>query len=527
MSQRVEVKRAGNAAFLVDLGSIEAAMGMRAGLEADPPDGLREVIAAATTVMVIAESPRHIASLLRGVRSLITHRVTQTVGRHIEIPVVYEGWDLGGVAGHLGMSQEAIAKWHSQQTWTSAFTGFAPGFSYMVGESPLRFARHTSPRRAVPPGSVALADNYSAVYPRDSPGGWQLIGHTDLQLWDESREDPALIQPGDRVRFTRVREKLAVPFRPTPVVNSDSDQPASAGLSIVASGVSATYQDLGRPGHAALGVGHSGAMDVGAYLDANRLVGSRREPVVEALGAGLTLRAIDNQVLAVTGAASQLVIRGRDVLGRVATRAPAPNTPFALLADEELIIKEAAHGLWSYLALRGGISAPKILDSGSRDTHSGIGPVPLGAGDVIRVEPAPASAVVADPLPQTRVRADEVELRVIPGPREDWFTPTSIDRFYTEPWEVTHHLSRTAARLQGEPLERAVREELQSEGLVRGSIQVPSSGQPLIFAADHPVTGGYPVIGVIAHVDLDLAAQLEPGATVRFVRTALPLNEET
>lgn len=517
--QALAVRSSGDRAFLADLGSLEAAAGLRHELEVHPPAGIADVVAAATTVLVVAEAPRFVEPLIRHVRSLDLRDTSGATGRLLEIPVLYDGVDLADVATFLGLSPAAVVDWHSSAEWTAAFTGFAPGFVYLVSDSDVRVPRRRSPRTSVPPGSVALADAYSSVYPRSSPGGWQLIGSTNAALWDERRADPALIHPGDRVRFLPVRElSRALAPEADEVVADDADA-AQPALFVVDSGVSATIQDRGRPGRASLGVGPSGGADRGALTRANRLVGN--EPgaaAVEVLGAGFRVRAAADQVLAVTGAASVLTVRSPAGQRAAASRTPATDQAFVLLSGEELTITAAERGVWSYLAIRGGVDVPPVLGSRSRDAHSGLGPAPLEAGASIPSHPAAVSAITAHPLPPAEPRDAVVELRVLCGPRTDWFTPESIDRFFSDVWTVSHQLSRTASRLLGAPLERAVVDELQSEGLVRGSVQVPTDGHPLIFGADHPVTGGYPVIGVVVSADLDVAAQLEPGRPVRFVR---------
>lgn len=515
----VALKRSGDRAFLVDLDSLEAAMGLRAQLQIEPPPGVSDVVAAASTVMVVAESPRHVGPLIRHVLSLDPGTSEGTGGRLLDVPVAYDGFDLASLAGLVGESVEALVNWHSSATWIAAFTGFAPGFVYLVGDSDRSIPRRSSPRTSVPRGSVGLADNFSAIYPRSSPGGWQLIGRTDVVLFDETTADPALIHPGDQVRFRQIHAEASVassghearlPTRPLPV---------PADVVCVQTGVIATIQDLGRPGHAALGVGPAGAMDRGAFTCANRIVGnSRSQAAIEVLGAGFAVRSITDQVVAVTGAASRLIVRDPNSSGPPAIRVPAVNSPFALLGGQELTIERADGGTWSYVAFRGGIDAMSVLGSRSRDTHAGLGPDALATGCGMHILPADLSSVVVEERAPVRTPSDVIVLRVISGPRDDWFTPDSIDRFFSQPWMVSNQFSRMACRLIGPPLERVVDEELQSEGLVRGSIQVPPEGQPLIFAADHPVTGGYPVIGVVVDADLDRAAQLRPGDTVRFGR---------
>ncbi|HEY8720965.1 MAG TPA: biotin-dependent carboxyltransferase family protein, partial [Pengzhenrongella sp.] len=163
------------------------------------------------------------------------------------------------------------------------------------------------------------------------------------------------------------------------------------------------------------------------------------------------------------------------------------------------------------------VDVPEVLGSRSTDTLSSLGPAPLAAGDVVAVLPAPATSVVVvqgtkpEPIPEV------TELPFVPGPRADWFTPQTLDRFADQVWTVTAQSNRIGLRLDGVPLTRSRTGELKSEGTVSGAIQVPPSGLPVLFLADHPITGGYPVLGVVLHADLDKAAQLPTGAKIRFV----------
>ena len=142
----------------------------------------------------------------------------QRDGELVLIDTVYDGEDLAEVGQLTGLGPDGVIAAHTGQIWTVAFAGFAPGFGYMVGENQdLEVPRRSSPRTAVPAGSVALAGNYSAVYPRRSPGGWQLIGRTGARMWDLDREQPALAAPGHRVQFRAVRDIVTLaPEQPCP-----------------------------------------------------------------------------------------------------------------------------------------------------------------------------------------------------------------------------------------------------------------------------------------------------------------------
>ncbi len=284
-----------------------------------------------------------------------------------------------------------------------------------------------------------------------------------------------------------------------------------------ATGLQALVQDAGRPGQAAQGVSAAGALDQGAMRRANRLVGNAAGlPVLEALAGGLQLSSQGNAVVAVTGATGALTLTRAD--GR--TWLVERNQALALADGDILTLGEPATGLRSYVAVRGGFEVAPVLGSASRDTLAKIGPPALTRGQHLAVGDARHCSAVATaefaPPPLPRV-GDIVTLDISLGPRTDWFTPQAVALLAAQRWQVTQQADRVGLRLQGDlALQRAITQELPSEGTVTGAIQVPASGQPVLFLADHPLTGGYPVIGCVAPWHLDLAAQIPPGAWIRF-----------
>jgi biotin-dependent carboxylase-like uncharacterized protein len=276
-------------------------------------------------------------------------------------------------------------------------------------------------------------------------------------------------------------------------------------LEILRPGFTTTVQDLGRPGHAALGVGRSGAADRGSFRLANRLVGNPSGAAgLEVTLGDLVLRATALTTVAVTGADCPVVAGGR---------AFGLNAPITLHAGEELSLGMASAGLRCYVAVRGGIDVPPVLGSRSTDTLGKLGPPPLAAGMLLPIGPPPRRFPAVDLAPRATLPSAPV-LRVTPGPRRDWFTDPS--RLLSTVYTVSPDSDRVGIRLVGPPLERARHDELPSEPCVPGSLQVPPSGRPILFHADHPTTGGYPVIAVVDEDDLDVAAQLRPGQTLRF-----------
>lgn len=284
---------------------------------------------------------------------------------------------------------------------------------------------------------------------------------------------------------------------------------APRALEVLATGPLATVQDLGRTGLAALGVGRSGAADTAALRLANRLLENPEDAAaVEVTFGGLEVRARGGMFVAVTGAVGPVTVEGRPVGQAAVTWLPDGAT---------LRLGPPTAGLRSYLAVRGGIDVSPVLGSRSTDILAGLGPSRPVVGDRLPVGPAPVAGPSVDVAPVTVPTADDVVLRVVAGPREDWFTPGSLRLLLTSSYAVTSESDRVGMRLSGPVLERARSGELSSEGMVTGALQVPPDGQPTLFLADHPVTGGYPVIGVVLGDDIGLAAQARPGQSLRFV----------
>ncbi|NDU77365.1 5-oxoprolinase subunit PxpB [Actinomadura sp. DSM 109109] len=198
----MNVRRVGDTALLVETGDLATAHRMNAALRDAPPPGVVDVVPGERTVLVVAEGAADLDRLAALIPRL---RLPDEVVRDappLEIPVVYDGEDLDEVASLTGLSREEVVQRHSAGSYTVAYLGFSPGFGYLSGLDPvLHVARRESPRKAVPAGSVAVAGPYAAVYPSRSPGGWRLLGHSSLPLWDVSRDPPSLLRPGMRVRF--------------------------------------------------------------------------------------------------------------------------------------------------------------------------------------------------------------------------------------------------------------------------------------------------------------------------------------
>ena len=545
--------------LLVECEDLTATMALHRSLEAAGLPGVVELVPAARTVLISFDPRRTGAdSLEEAIRGLERTDSSTGEAREVTIDVRYDGEDLAEVAELLSVSPAEVIARHQAATWQVAFAGFAPGFGYLAGDDELfDVPRRSSPRTRVPVGAVALAGEFTGVYPRSSPGGWQLIGRTEARLWDLDRQPPALFVPGTIVRFVEAeRESVdlgagagaddasasassaAVEARSSEAVEAGSsaaaetDSSAAAGdaenapgnatsaaghaVEVVRPGLQLLIEDLGRPGFNSMGVSGAGAADRTALRRGNRLVGNAESAAgLESFGGGAVLRVIGDGVAAVTGAAGSITVTGAD--GTI--HRPRLGEAFAIADGDELELGGTDQGARRYLALRGGIDVDTALGSASTDTLAGLGPAALDRGSRLSLHDPRTAPHLVDPHPRSECAlprpGQTVTITVTLGPREDWFTSAGIETLLSQEWTVTHESDRVGLRLSGQvALERARTGELPSEGAVTGALQVPPNGQPVLFGPDHPLTGGYPIIASVD--DVDFAAQLPPGVKLRF-----------
>ena len=515
--------------FIVELPNLEATQGLFRALKAAPLLGVDEIIPAARTLMLrfVSETVKAEA-LAKQIARLNLTTAPPPEGPLVEAPVVYDGEDLPEVATLTGLSVAEIIRRHSEAEYLVAFCGFAPGFGYLVGgDSALAVPRRKTPRPRIPAGAVGLAGEFTGVYPRASPGGWQLIGTTKLKMWDFTRTPPAYFQPGYRVRFidlAATKREFSIP--PTLAVEAPRVEENAVHFTILSAPLPALFQDLGRFGEARQGVPASGARDCTSFKSANRLVGNDEgEPCLELTG-GISFRSSGAAVIGIAGAPRGIKLC--NAAGQV-LRAEA-YAPIALEAGDEITLATPNAGVCSYLAVRGGFNVKKTLGSASRDTLSEIGPEPVGAGSRLAIsKPNSLQAVSLHESPAFAFPkpGETVTIDLTLGPRTDWFTKQALQALASTEWQVTPHSNRIGLRLNAPvSLTRGKTEELPSEVVTRGAVQVPADGKPLLFLADHPLTGGYPVIGVVAEHHLNLAGQIPVGAKI-LLRPIAPFQEIT
>ncbi len=439
-------------------------------------------------------------------------------GRRHEVPVVYGGEvgpDLEAVAALHGLAPTEVIRLHSEVEYIVYMLGFAPGFPYLgILPEALWTPRLSSPRVRVPRGSVAIAESLTGIYPLQTPGGWRIIGRTPLAVYDPQQPDPLRFRPGDRIRFVPIDDAdfPADGARSTPAMR-DRSHPL---LEVLDPGLYSTVQDLGRPGYRSLGVPCGGAMDPLSLQVGNVVAGNAIDaPAIECTAPGPRLRVLDEGTFVIAGADLSATIDGVDI---------ELWTPISLRRGQTIRFGAPRRGLWAYVTVGGGLDIPKVLGSASTYVPGGLGGVGgrrLQAGDVLGRGEGPRRfrrpvRPVHIPFP-----ADELTVRVIAGPQEEWFSEAGRAMLLREPYRVSVRSDRAGTRLEGGGIAHRDRADILSDGILPGAIQVPAGGQPIVIMPDGPTTGGYPKIGVVSSCDLRLLVQARPGTSVRFVRTTV------
>lgn len=509
----MKVRRCGELALLVEVETIEAVHDLHTALTESPPAGVVELVPAARTLLVYFD-PHVVDS------STLSRQLERTepagnpdsaIGDLVILPVVYDETDLVETADACGLSVDEVIAAHTAPDYRVAFSGFVPGFAYLLGTDPrLRLPRRSAARHDIPAGSVAVAGEFTGIYPRSATGTWHVLGRTETTGWHPG--DPGeFSRPGTRVRFERVPELPEPAMRPVADGRTFGTANSRGSVEVKRPGELTTVQDLGRPGHAARGVGRSGAADRPSAALANRLVGnSDSAPCLESTFGGLSLLFHSGARVAVTGAPCALSRNGHGEM---------MNSSFNMAAGQALTLGAPTAGVRTYVAVRGGFAIPPTFESRSTDVFSGLGPPALSVGDIL-----PIGHEQCGPAPPARFRAPvpapagiELIVRILLGPREDWFDPDALRLLTGSTYVVTSASSRAGIRLDGPTLHSDQGcLELPSEPAVAGAVQVQPSGLPTVLLTDHPVTDGFPVVAVVAAADLPVVAQARPGQRLRF-----------
>jgi KipI family sensor histidine kinase inhibitor len=479
------------------------------------PAGFFDAVPGARTLFVVFD-PRKLT------RARLAEEVRQSGGeaggqldarRALEIPVFYDadsktGPDLDELSRRVGLNREEFARRHAQARYRVAFLGFAPGFPYMTGlPGELHAPRLATPRTRVPAGSVGIGGQYTGIYPEETPGGWRLIGRAPVRLFDAGRNPPALLLPGDSVRFQPIgreefeRRRLVLE-RPDPAASRDAS--AIPLFRVTSPGVFTSVQGGPRRGWAMYGVPPGGAMDLDALAAGNAAVGNPASaPALEMTLVGPELEVLADAAVALSGGWLEPVVNDRPVTAAALRQ---------VRTGDRLRPGPIQAGARAYLCVAGGL-APSREPSLSRRLASGE--IVLAAAP--RVEFAGATAAV--PVPADTGK--ETVIRVLPGPQREYFERQGIATFLGSPFRVSASSDRRGIRLEGSPIANNRSPDIPPEGTALGGIQVPGDGQPIILGPDRPVTGGYAKIATVIAADFPLVAQALPGTAVRFKEVTL------
>jgi KipI family sensor histidine kinase inhibitor len=526
----VAIRDAGDAAVLLELDPVidpvvnARAIAIAAAVTAERHAGVRDVIPTYRSVAVhfdplVADVDVLRASLRRAASSSLAVKD----GALVRVPVAYggeHGPDLDEVASFAKLSPDAVVERHCAVEYRVFMLGFLPGFAYMgTVDEGIAAPRKATPRTRIPAGSVGIAGRQTGIYPRPSPGGWQVIGRTGLQVFDPLRAPASLFAPGDRVRFVAT---TGIGDQGSGITNAGASgalDPRSPipdpyrRVTVLKPGLFTTIQDPGRWAHQDRGVPVAGPMDRRSYRLANALVGNPADAaVLEATLVGPELRIEQPARVAIAGADLSASIDGASV---------AVDSTHTCGAGSVLRFGDRRRGTRAYVAFDGGIDVPVVL--GSRATHvvSGLGGIDgraLKAGDRLPLgEPIHARRRSPGFSP-LRIEGG-ARLRIMRGPQDDYFDQSAFDLLQRTRFTVSPQSDRMGYRLRIPDAGSRIpaREgSMISDAAFMGGLQIPPSGEPILLMADRQTTGGYPQVATVITADLPLAGQLAPGDWIEF-----------
>lgn len=456
----------------------------------------------------------------------------------VEIPVLYggeTGADLEYVAWYNNLSEADVIKYHSGSEYLIYMLGFTPGFPYLGGMNKrISTPRLETPRVKIAAGSVGIAGEQTGIYSIGSPGGWQIIGQTPLNLYDAQRENPILLKAGQYIRFKPITKKEfnkikslnkwqnflnIILSRKNKKLECDKNQVQDKkGFKVVSPGFLTTVQDLGRYKYQAFGVSVSGAMDQRALKLSNILVDNDiNEAGLEVTMLGPTLEFTEDNIIAITGGDLMPQINNVDI---------SMYTALVCHKGDKLSFKGIKSGSRAYIAFAGGLSVPTVMGSKSTYTKANIGGFKgrkLEKYDEIGFENPKVSIhnLSKRTLNMDNHFSNEISLRVIMGPQDDYFTEDGIKTFLNSIYTVSNEFDRMGCRLEGAKIQHKNDGNIISDGIAFGAIQVPSHGTPIIMLADRQTVGGYTKIANVISVDLPRLAQAKPGDKINFINVSI------
>jgi KipI family sensor histidine kinase inhibitor len=464
----------------------------------------------------------------------------------IIIPVCYEeefGSDLSFIANEKNISKEEVIRMHSSAVYKVYMIGFSPGFPYIgLVNDAIAVPRKDTPRAKVEAGSVGIAGKQTGIYSFNTPGGWQIIGRTPLQLFDMRKEKPSLLKAGDTVQFLPISgaefyKQQQLPSVKNHELKNADDRDGEVKAIIKKPGIAATVQDAGRFGYQSLGVVTGGAMDLFAYRTVNLLVGNSRDAAVIEISFGNTEIVFEQDVLiAVCGRGADIFINGE----------PAPVwKTIAVKKGTSLILKNTNDGARMYLSVAGGWYVKSVMNSSSTYLLANFGGYDgrtMQQGDILK-----AGSILSEISQQiiSSMKSDKnftaaswgIQLpvffdystkiiRIIKGNEQEWFDENSLENFYSSAFTISNAADRMGYRLTGNLLQKKENKELLSTAVTKGTVQVTPDGNMILLMSDCQTTGGYPRIAQVVAADLNICAQLKPGDSITFKEISFEKAEQ-
>jgi KipI family sensor histidine kinase inhibitor len=538
----------------IDVHTHQQLMQAKQSIEQNPFPGFVETVPAYNSlavyynpVEVVQTAATIAASVEQTIRNIIANAKSPTAStttQLIELPVCYDedfAPDLAETAVNLQLSTDTLIQLHCSKTYHVYMLGFTPGFPYM-GKTDERIVtkRKQQPRLAVAPGSVAIAGEQTGIYPFATPGGWNIIGRTPLQLFDRHRTNPFLLKAGDEVQFKPITQdefeqysSLNIELNSTNSINRSTEKSAANKpiIQVEQCGFLTTLQDTGRTGYLQYGVSKGGAMDSYSAQLVNVLVGNDAdETVLELTQSPHRLLFTADTVIAFAGGGLQP--------GKEQQLLPL-HKPLFIAAGTVVHCRQQLPGFRLYMAVAGGFAADEFLQSSSTDLlikAGGFDGRPLKKADILAqknkhnklqqqlLQVLKAGATIE--LFQSNESMMGTTIRVLKGAEWNYLTDTSAINFTQQAFTVTQQSNRMGYRLKTETLQTNQSCDIISSPVTQGTVQLTSSGEMIILMADAQTVGGYPRIAQVCAADLSLLAQKKPGDAIQFQIVSLQEAEE-
>lgn len=550
VAEKIGILDLGDAALMVDFrGQIEPLSHIHqlcAMLFSEVPEWLMDVIPGVDTLLIClkfkdtrySQTRAAARSLLEDYLVSIQKNKKATLANNVvhRVRVCYDpeiAPDLIASAEKCGLSLREFIKRHKNSEIRVDILGFMPGFPYCSGLDPsLKLPRLESPRTAVPKGSVAIAELQTGIYPKSTPGGWNVIGRTPDILFNPRSPRPSLLSPGDRLEFVEIdlqefkkrckdEEEKATQVKP-------AHRASSQTIEVINPGLLTTIQGLPRYGYAHLALSAGGPVDKESALLANALLGNKEDAAgLEITGTGPRLLFhVDTWVAWV----------GAQCIGMIDGKACPGNRPVHIQKGQSLSFGAMTRGYRIFLAISGGIDSEFIL--GGRGSHLGadIGDKVIQKGDVLYLSQAHlaqekplfqqlSNASIQYPKWSIATPADfssSVQfIKAVPSIHFNLFSSEEQNQLSKTVWTVSSQSNRMGMRIDSDFKASKPITGIASQGICFGTVQLPPSGQPIIMLAEHQTTGGYPRLLEIIRSERSTLAQLKPGSKIQFVPITL------